>query len=97
MAHTIRVHILGRDYALRVDRDEDAGLMQEIAEYVDARMQSFQRAHPERPELTSAVIAALAIAEDLFTERSRRGDAQLLSELDRLASELDDALAEEQV
>lgn len=62
---TIRVRILGRDYALRVHLDDEA-FTRDLAHYVDQRMQTFKQAHPEQPEMTAAVISALAIAEDLF-------------------------------
>lgn len=86
MSRTLRVNILDREYVLRVERDEDARLTQEIARYVDGKMRAFRRSHPDRPELTTAVIAALAIAEDLYSERDRA--QQLLEALEHTADEV---------
>jgi len=71
MEKSIRVRVLGRDYALRVS-DEDEAATREIAAYVDAKMRSFHRAFPDQPELTTAVVAALAIAEEYFQARDQR-------------------------
>lgn len=69
MTHTLRITILDREYVLRVEREEDAHHTRAIADYVDAKMRAFRQSHPDRPEVTTAVIAALAIAEDLFAEK----------------------------
>lgn len=71
MEKSIRVRVLGRDYALRVNEDDEA-VTREIASYVDTKMRAFHRAFPDQPELTTAVIAALAIAEEYFSEREQR-------------------------
>ncbi|MFP4227809.1 MAG: cell division protein ZapA [Salinivenus sp.] len=65
---SIRVHILGREYALRV-REENEAFTREVAAFVNARMEKFKDAHPEQAELTTAVITALALAEDLHDLR----------------------------
>ncbi len=71
MEKSIRVRVLGRDYALRVSEDDEA-TTREIVAYVDAKMRAFHRSFPDQPELTTAVIAALAIAEEFFTLRDQR-------------------------
>ncbi len=71
MEKSIRVRVLGRDYALRVS-EEDEAMTREIVAYLDAKMRAFHRAFPDQPELTTAVIAALAIAEEYFTLRDQR-------------------------
>lgn len=86
MSHTLRVNILDREYVLRVEREEDARLTMEIARYVDGKMRAFRRSHPDRPELTTAVIAALAIAEDLYAERERA--RRLSGELEQTVNEV---------
>lgn len=94
MSYTLRVNILDREYVLRAEREEDARLTREIARYVDTKMRAFRKAHPERPELTTAVIAALAITEDLFSERERSAafSASLEQEIAQAADELEAAL-----
>jgi len=62
---------MGRDYTLRVSEADEA-MTREIAGYVDAKMSAFRSAFPKQPEITTAVIAALAIAEELYTSRERQ-------------------------
>jgi len=86
---SIRVHILGREYALRV-QEEDEAFTREVASFVNARMEQFRDQHPEQAELTTAVITALALAEDLHTlkEEQAGGTEALNDELDQLADRL---------
>lgn len=93
---SIRVHILGREYALRV-QDEDEAFTREMASFVNARMEQFRDAHPEQAELTTAVITALALAEELHTlkEDQAGGTTALNEELDRLANRLDTAIEDD--
>lgn len=92
---SIRVNILGRDYALRV-RDETEEQTRELARFVEARMRRFKEAHPEQAELTTAVITALTLAEELHDVREQREEnqqalnAELRSLADHLASALPD-------
>lgn len=90
---SIRVHILGREYALRV-QEEDESFTREMASFVNARMEEFRDAHPEQAELTTAVITALALAEELHAnEKEQNGDAKALNdELARLADQLGSAV-----
>jgi cell division protein ZapA len=90
---SIRVHILGREYALRVQEDDEA-FTREMASFVNARMEQFRDAHPEQAELTTAVITALALAEELHTlkEEKAGGTEALNDELDRLADRLSSAV-----
>lgn len=67
---SIKVRILNRDYPLRVV-DEDSEATLEMAAYLNTRIEAFRKTHPEQPELTSAVIAALSITEELLTLRER--------------------------
>lgn len=93
---SIRVHILGREYALRV-QEEDEAFTREVASFVNARMEQFRDDHPEQAELTTAVITALALAEELHTLEDERADGVnvLNEELDRLADRLDSAMEED--
>jgi cell division protein ZapA len=93
MDKSIRVRVLGRELALRV-REEDEESMRAIAAYVDERMRAFNNAYPDQPEFTTAVVVALAIAEELFAERqeARLDPEHLVDALDALSDELDAAL-----
>lgn len=91
---SIRVNILGRDYALRV-RDEAEDQTRDLARFVEKRMRQFKEAHPEQAELTTAVITALTLAEELHDLHKEHADAQqtLNAELDALAERLADTLS----
>lgn len=90
---SIRVTILGREYALRV-REEDEAQTRDLARFVEERMRRFQKAHPEQAELTTAIITALALAEELHDLRAAYESTQnsLDAELDALADRLAEAL-----
>jgi len=62
---SITVRILGKDYSLRVEESEVDSTI-EMASYLDTRMLAFQTEHPKQHEITSAVVTALAITEELF-------------------------------
>ena len=84
---------MGRPYTLRV-AEEDEQLTRDIATYVDGKMVAFRKAFPKQAEATSAVIVALAIAEELFTLKEKN-DAVLdgtNKALDDLSDVLDAAL-----
>ena len=71
MKTPLRVEVLGREYTLRVE-EASAERTRAIAKQVDRRMRAFQRQHPEQAKLTTAIITALALAEDLRVEREER-------------------------
>jgi cell division protein ZapA len=91
MEKSIRVRVLGRDYPLRV-REEDEAAMRETAAYVDAKMHAFKTTYPEQPELVTAVVTALALAEELYSTREKQKST--LRRLDDELSALDRQLAE---
>lgn len=90
---SIRVTILGREYALRVEEGDEAHTRR-IASSLDARMRQFKEAHPEQAELTTAVMTALSLAEELFLQREQHDDgtAALSKELAHLSQRLDEAV-----
>jgi cell division protein ZapA len=90
---SIRVQILGREYALRVQEGDEAHTRR-IASSLNTRMKQFKQAHPEQAELTTAVMTALTLAEELFLQREKHegGTAALNEELARLSEELNDAI-----
>ncbi len=93
MEKSIRVSIMGREYALRVDEQSEA-LTREIATSVDEKMQAFRRAHPDQAKLTAAVVVALALAEQVHdaqrhhADHTRTLDDALGALADRLAAAL---------
>lgn len=88
---SIRVRILGREYGLRV-AENDENLTKDIATYLDRKMRSFREAHPKQEDVTTAVIAGLAITEELFTNRNEYAEAR--TNLDRQLDELSELLDE---
>jgi cell division protein ZapA len=92
---SIRINILGRDYALRV-REEDEAQTRRLADFVETRMRRFQKAHPEQAELTTAIITALALAEEVHDLREERVDTHesINNDLSTLADRLAAALPE---
>ena len=95
MEKSIAVRVLGKEYTLRV-RAEDEAMTREIATYVDEKMTAFRKAFPKQPETTTAVIAALAIAEELFVARSRQeyADIDIEGEINELSAILDKAIGD---
>lgn len=84
MEKSIRVRILGREYGLRVD-ENDEDLTKGIADYLDVKMRSFRDAHPDQQDITTAVIAGLAVTEELFSNQN-----EMKEEKDRVARSLDE-------
>ncbi len=90
MEKSISVRVMGRDYTLRVN-EEDEQMTREIAAYVDDKMTAFRSAFPKQPEVTTAVIAALAIAEELYSSRDRQD--RIIEETDLEVNELAEKLS----
>ena len=95
MEKTVRVSLLGKEYALRVD-EEDEQMTLDMAAYVDTKLHAFKEAHPEQSDITAAVITALAVAEELFSLRETQDRATQILEthLSNLASTLETTLAQ---
>ena len=66
---TLKVTIYGAEYTLRAKASDSAQIYQ-IAEYVDDKMREVQALKPNRPLHQIAILAALNIAEELFTARN---------------------------
>jgi cell division protein ZapA len=67
---SVVVHIAGQRYVVRSDADE--GYVQQLAEYVNERIDEVQRtSRPASPQ-SLAVLAALNIAGEFFRERQQR-------------------------
>lgn len=85
MDKSIRVKILDREYPLKVNPENEART-REIAAAVDARMQTFRKHIPTEPDLTVAVMAALAYGEELasINALSRSQSSETLTEIDSM-------------
>lgn len=70
MKRQVTVQIVGQRYVLRSDADE--ATVKELAAYVDARIREIQKATRTADTQALATLAALQIAEELFSEREKQ-------------------------
>lgn len=73
MQKPIRVRFLGKDYTLRVLEEDELATL-EMSAFLEKKFQSFKTEHPEQSDLTTAIITALAVTEELFVEKSSNLD-----------------------
>ena len=84
---SLRVRVLDKEYPLRVAPGEEEATYR-IAKGIDERMRAIRRAIPYQPELTVAVMTALAVAEEVAAkqaeiDRLRRAIEEQAAALDR--------------
>ena len=72
MSNRIKVEIYGQSYTMAGDLDE--GYVQELARYVDEKMSVVSAATQTVDSVRVAVLAAMAIADELHTLRQEKGD-----------------------
>ena len=91
---SIKVKIFGSEYPLRGDSEE---LTKKVANYVDQMINTIHEKIPEQPPLTVAVLSALNITEDLFREREKNRDINLIieTELNKMNEYFDQCLNQE--
>lgn len=80
MADSVKVTILGVDYALRTN---DEPLLRELAEEIDTELKDLQTKLPTQPPAKLAVLNALNNAE-----RNAHARANEVRELERLAEDV---------
>jgi cell division protein ZapA len=68
---SVRVRVLDRDYPLKVAARDEA-FTRQVAAFVDQRMRKVRQSLPDQHEMTTAVIAILSIAEELFALREEK-------------------------
>jgi cell division protein ZapA len=76
MAHNVKVEIFGQMYPMQGDLDE--AYMQKLAAYVDAKMRAIANSTMTVDTQKAAILAALAIADELHTLRAERGEREEL-------------------
>lgn len=74
MSAPVKVQIFGQTYSIRGDLDE--AYVQELAEYVDAKMRAIADATSTVDTQKAAVLAALAIADELLSTQKDRGERE---------------------
>ncbi|NND72311.1 MAG: cell division protein ZapA [Rhodothermales bacterium] len=96
MEKSVSVRILGKDYSLRV-KESQVDFTLEVASNLDTRMRAFQAAHPKAHELTTAVITALSVTEELYQlkQHADETDSRITRELFAMDTLLAKALGEE--
>lgn len=67
---SIKITILGKQYPLKVEDDEEE-TMHRIAEFVDDTFRRYNKELNKQNDTTIMTMAALSIAEELFEERRR--------------------------
>ncbi len=84
MAGTIEVSILGRRIPLKNTGDEE--YIRKVAEYVRDKVEEIQRQVPNATETNIAVLAALNIADELFSATEKQKETY--NRIDHYCSEL---------
>lgn len=65
---SIKVTILGRQFPLKVDEDDEE-MMYQIADFVDQRIRTYKKELANQSESIILTLACLSIAEELFQDR----------------------------
>ena len=71
MSNRVKVEIYGQSYTMAGDLDE--GYVQKLARHVDEKMRAVAAATQTVDSVRVAVLAALAIADELHTLRQEKG------------------------
>jgi cell division protein ZapA len=91
-----RVQIFGEEYS--VDADLDPAYVRMLADYVDKKLNAVAEMAPMMDKKRMAVLAALAIADELHTTMEEEGeqDAALKERAERCLALVERALGEKQ-
>ena len=76
MAQTFKVQIFGQTFPIQGDLD--APYVQKLAAYVDDKMRAIVEMTPTADTQKVAILAALAIADELHSLRQERGEREEL-------------------
>jgi cell division protein ZapA len=76
MSQNFKVQIFGQMFPIQGDLDE--AYVQKLAEYVDEKMRAIVEMTPTVDTQKVAILAALAIADELHTARKERGEREEL-------------------
>ena len=78
MSRGIKVQIFGQTYTINGDLDE--AYVRDLAAYVDGKMQAISENTSTIDTQKAAVLAALSIADELYSVRNERGNREELLE-----------------
>ena len=73
-SETVKIEIYDQSYNVNADQNEE--YLKELAAYVDGKMRSIAEATKMVDSLKVAVLAALNIADEMFTLRQRQQDIE---------------------
>jgi cell division protein ZapA len=76
MAHSFKVQIFGQTFPIQGDLEE--AYVQKLATYVDEKMRTIAHLTPTVDTQKVAILAALAIADELHSLRKERGEREEL-------------------
>jgi cell division protein ZapA len=76
MAKNVKVQIFGQVFPIQGDLDEE--YMQKLAEYVDEKMRAIVDMTPTVDTQKVAILAAMAIADELHSLQKERGEREEL-------------------
>lgn len=90
----VPVVIMGQTYKVRAE--EDVAYIEELARFVDTKMQTIAETTGTSDSLKVAILAALNIADELFKaeQRERSSDEELADRVEALVKTLDKTLRE---
>lgn len=89
--HTVRVKIYGTEYPIQANADP--AYIQEIAQYVDARMHEIPADSTTHSLIGVAILTALNIADELYREResNQKAITKIEEQLSALVRRLEQA------
>jgi cell division protein ZapA len=76
MSGFVKVQILGQPYTIQGELDE--AYVKKLAAYVDEKMRAISEMTPTADTQKAAILAALAIADELHSLRQERGEREEL-------------------
>jgi cell division protein ZapA len=76
MSRTVKIQIFGQTYPIQAELDQE--YVQKLAAYVDEKMRAISDMTPTVDTQKVAILAALAIADELHSLRNERGDREEL-------------------
>jgi cell division protein ZapA len=76
MSRTVKIQIFGQTYPIHAELDEE--YVQKLAAYVDEKMRAISDMTPTVDTQKVAILAALAIADELHSLRLERGEREEL-------------------
>jgi len=88
---SIKVTILGKQFPLKVEEDEEQ-TMKRIAHFVDDKFRQYKKELNKQPDTTVMSLAALAIAEELFEERKK--NKELNRQEEKVMTKVNESLEE---